>query len=105
MSFYSLYDCVYTVKDDVYSFGKEGSLHEYTKAVTKTAHPFSKNKLLIAMSGLNRKTKRDNSYYYEKHSFGLAKNFVDFIKWTGSLMKQILAYVAIVTAKSYFNYF
>ncbi|YBV92471.1 hypothetical protein M1D53_09890 [Bacillus sp. PK9-021] len=56
-------------------------------------HTLVANKLLIVMSGLNRNTKRDNSYYYEKHSFGLAKNFVD-IKWTGSLMKQILAYVA-----------
>ncbi|WVE38798.1 hypothetical protein U5A85_10445, partial [Priestia megaterium] len=56
-------------------------------------HTLVANKLLIVMSGLNRETKRENSYYYEKHSFGLAKNFVD-IKWTGSLMKQILAYVA-----------
>ena len=36
-------------------------------------HTLIANKLLIVMSGLNRETKRDNSYYYEKHSFGLAK--------------------------------
>ncbi|MCP8967385.1 hypothetical protein [Ectobacillus ponti] len=56
-------------------------------------HTLIANKLLAVMSGLNRQTKREDGYYYEKHAFGLSDAFVQ-IKWTASLMKQMLAYMA-----------
>lgn len=56
-------------------------------------HTLIANKLLVALSGVSRLTKRDNTYYYEQHAMGIAKNFLN-IKWTKSLIKQVLAYMA-----------
>ncbi len=56
-------------------------------------HILIANKLLAVMSGLNRQTKRDDRYYYEKHALGLAENFIQ-IKWTSSLIKLVIAYVS-----------
>lgn len=56
-------------------------------------HTLIANKLLVALSGVSRQTKRDNTYYYEQHAMGIAKNFLN-IKWTKSLIKQVLAYMA-----------
>ena len=60
-------------------------------------HILVANKLLAVMSGLNRQTKQNGTYTYEKHNLGISDAFLS-IKWTASLMKQLLTYASKCTS-------
>ncbi|GAA3328278.1 hypothetical protein GCM10020331_071610 [Ectobacillus funiculus] len=60
-------------------------------------HILVANKLLAVMSGLNRQTKQNGIYTYEKHNLGIGDAFLS-IKWTASLMKQLLTYASKCTS-------
>lgn len=81
----------------------KGGYNMKQRKMTMKRHILVANKLLACMSGLNRKTKQDDGrYYYEKHALGLAQNFLE-IKWTASLMKQVLAYVSKCNSQGYIS--
>lgn len=56
-------------------------------------HVLVANKLLAVCSGLNRVTKTKTGYRYEKHELGITSAFTS-IRWTSSLIKQVLAYMS-----------
>ncbi|MGG2134618.1 hypothetical protein AB1284_25435 [Bacillus sp. S2(2024)] len=68
------------------------------KKIRCKRHILISNKLLALFSGLSRKTKHEDGYFYEKHALGLADNFTS-IKWSASLIKQMLAYSASCDSK------
>lgn len=58
------------------------------------AYPKVGNKVLIALGGLNRDSKLDEGgYKYDKHQYHISDRFTD-LKWSKSLIKQLLVYVA-----------
>lgn len=52
-------------------------------------HVLVANKLLIAMSGLTRWTKRQEGFLYEQHHYNIPKPFLD-LKWTKSRIRHLL---------------
>lgn len=55
----------------------------------KNRHILVANKLLIAMSGLTRWTKRADHYRYEQHHYNIPTCFTSF-KWTKSRIRHVL---------------
>ncbi|VXB83012.1 conserved hypothetical protein [Exiguobacterium sp. 8H] len=56
-------------------------------------HILIANKVLIAMSGLTRWTKRANYYHYEQHFYNIPACFTAF-RWTKSRIRHILSILA-----------
>ncbi len=56
-------------------------------------HILVANKLLVAMSGLTRWTKRADHYHYEQHHYNIPACFTAF-KWTKSRIRHILSILA-----------
>lgn len=58
------------------------------------AYPKIGNKVLIALSGLNRDSKLDEGgYQYDRHQYHISDRFLAF-NWSKSLIKQLIIYVA-----------
>lgn len=55
----------------------------------RNRHILVANKLLVAMSGLTRWTRRADHYHYEKHHYNIPSCFMTF-KWTKSRIRHIL---------------
>ncbi|GAB6428972.1 hypothetical protein bcgnr5372_40550 [Bacillus luti] len=76
-------------------------------ALTIKRHTLIANKLLVLFSGLSRNTKVNDKYYYEKHAFGIDSKFLPIpgeFKWTASLIKQMLAYVAKSNSEGFISF-
>jgi len=56
-------------------------------------HILVANKLLVAMSGLTRWTKRADHYRYEQHHYNIPACFTAF-KWTKSRIRHMLSILA-----------
>ncbi|WP_233005476.1 hypothetical protein [Exiguobacterium aurantiacum] len=63
--------------------------------VETNRHILVANKLLVAMSGLTRWTKRADHYRYEQHHYNIPACFTAF-KWTKSRIRHILSILAYV---------
>ncbi|PES55360.1 hypothetical protein CN515_04760 [Bacillus cereus] len=75
--------------------------------LTIKRHTLIANKLLVLFSGLSRNTKVDDKYYYEKHAFGIDSKFLPIpgeFKWTSSLIKQVIAYVAKSNSEGFISF-
>lgn len=58
------------------------------------AYPKIGNKVLVALSGLNKNSKLDEGgYKYDRHYYHISDRFLS-LKWSKSLIKQLLLYVS-----------
>lgn len=58
------------------------------------AYPKIGNKVLVALSGLNRDSKLDDGgYKYDRHYYHISERFLS-VRWSKSLIKQLLLYIA-----------
>lgn len=75
--------------------------------LTIKRHTLIANKLLVLFSGLSRNTKVNDTYYYEKHAFGIDSKFLPVpgeFKWTSSLIKQVIAYIAKSNSEGFISF-
>lgn len=63
------------------------------------AYPKIGNKVLVALSGLNRNSKLDEGgYKYDRHYYHISDRFLS-VRWSKSLIKQLLLYIASTDSK------